>query len=276
MTGGSGRRTLHTRSPTRPERWASTSTILAPWPGWRSTCPSFGSRLPGSGPCTGSSGSASWWPGRPCRRVPAQIVGDHRASRTGGRPAVFARVRTVDRCRRGVVRPDLAGGQRRQLARWLDAYEAALRGLPEPEATRRRGTTERRRRGSDQAERPPGCCDTARSSRPILPELAITAGPESVRFGWDRVACESGDGCTLSRRATDKAVGLTGSARRLTQQRAAFPGGSAPGPDAEPDRASPRRRREPSAGQATPEASIPVVRVRPMASRTRPSSIREP
>jgi hypothetical protein len=36
---------------------------------------------------------------------------------------------------------------------------------PEPEATRRRGTTKRRRRGSGQVEQPPGCCDTARSSR---------------------------------------------------------------------------------------------------------------
>jgi hypothetical protein len=42
-------------------------------------------------------------------------------------------------------------------------------GRPEPQATRRRGTTKRRRRANGQAEQPPGCCDTARSSRPILP-----------------------------------------------------------------------------------------------------------
>jgi hypothetical protein len=44
--------------------------------------------------------------------------------------------------------------KRRQLKRWLDAYEAARREKAPTEATRRRGTTERRRRGSGQAERP--------------------------------------------------------------------------------------------------------------------------
>jgi hypothetical protein len=46
--------------------------------------------------------------------------------------------------------------KRRQLKRSLDAYEAALRDKARAGATRRRGTTERRRRGSGQAERPEG------------------------------------------------------------------------------------------------------------------------
>ena len=38
--------------------------------------------------------------------------GDYGASAGGGRPAVHARLGTVDRCRRGRVRPDLSGGKK--------------------------------------------------------------------------------------------------------------------------------------------------------------------
>jgi hypothetical protein len=51
------------------------------------------------------------WPRRPCRWIPAQIVGDDGDGWTGGRPAVCARFRTLDRCRRGVVRPGPSGGK---------------------------------------------------------------------------------------------------------------------------------------------------------------------
>src|SRR5207244_5429327 len=50
-------------------------------------------------------------PGRSDRRVPAQNLGDDGAAVAGGRPALRARLVTVDRCRGGVLRPDLAGGQ---------------------------------------------------------------------------------------------------------------------------------------------------------------------
>ena len=80
--------------------------------------------------------------------------------------------------------------------------------------------------------------------------------------------------CLAVRR--DKAVGPTGSARRLTQQRAASPGlfrtwatcGTGQGFTEAAARA---------VRCASHSGSInPVVRARPMASRTRPSSIREP
>jgi hypothetical protein len=76
-----------------------------------STCPSGGSRLPGSGPCTGSLGSASWcaWPLMPAGSC--SNLGDDGAAGAGGRPALRARPGTVDRCGGGVPRPDLAGGQ---------------------------------------------------------------------------------------------------------------------------------------------------------------------
>src|SRR5262245_20779917 len=51
-------------------------------------------------------------PGRSYRRVPASILGDDGASEASGRPALPARPRVVDRCRRGGVRRDLAGGQK--------------------------------------------------------------------------------------------------------------------------------------------------------------------
>jgi hypothetical protein len=51
------------------------------------------------------------WPDRPCRWLPVQIVGDDGASWTAGRPALCAWLGTVDRGRRGRVRPDLSGGK---------------------------------------------------------------------------------------------------------------------------------------------------------------------
>jgi len=50
--------------------------------------------------------------------------------------------------------------KRRELKRWLDAYEAALREKARAGGDQTSGTTERRRRRSGQAERPAGWCDT--------------------------------------------------------------------------------------------------------------------
>ena len=76
------------------------------------------------------------WPGRPDQWLPAQTVATDGAAWTGGQPAVCARLGALDRCRRGVVRPDHPG-KRRQFKRWLDDYEATLR--------------EKARAGGDQA-----------------------------------------------------------------------------------------------------------------------------
>jgi hypothetical protein len=65
-------------------------------------------------------------------------------------------------------------------------------GRPEPQATRRRGTTKRRRRANGQAEQPPGCCDTTRSSRPILP--GSDHDPERVRRSVGRWSRRHGPG----------------------------------------------------------------------------------
>jgi hypothetical protein len=56
--------------------------------------------------------------------------------------------------------------KRRQLKRWLDAYEATPREQARAGSDQASGTTERRRRGSGQAERPAGWCDTSWSMIP--------------------------------------------------------------------------------------------------------------
>jgi hypothetical protein len=84
--------------------------------------------------------------------------------------------------------------KRRQLKPWLDAYEAAQREKAQAEATRRRGTTARRRRGSGQAERTAGWCDTSWSMTPHCFQFAdgeprgghirATSGPRTAGSQW--------------------------------------------------------------------------------------------
>jgi hypothetical protein len=120
------------------------------------TCRRCGGRCTGSGSCTRASGSASWlaWP--PDRRLPAHTVATDRTACTGGRPALRAWLGTVDLRRRDRIRPGRSGGK--AASNQADTGSPATRCTArrhEPDATRHFRTTERRRRGSGQAEQPP-------------------------------------------------------------------------------------------------------------------------
>jgi hypothetical protein len=54
-----------------------------------------------------------------------KILGDDGTAGGAGRPALHARLGTVDRCRRGGVHPALSGDKKRQYKQALDAYEVA-------------------------------------------------------------------------------------------------------------------------------------------------------
>jgi hypothetical protein len=77
--------------------------------------------------------------------------------------------------------------KRRQLKRSLDAYEAALREKARAGGDQASGTTEHRRRGSGQAERSAGWCDTSWSmtshcgARSFHARLECTVPPAQSR-----------------------------------------------------------------------------------------------
>jgi hypothetical protein len=144
-TGSEGRSTQVHRPGARPS-----TRPVRPRGGGASYPPGLGGREPAAGAAVGFRAAAPVHehgdrlrdgPGRARGWVPAQVLDDNRAAVTGGRPALCAGLGAVDRCRGGGGRPRRSGGQTAAAQGALEAYRQRSEPRPQPQATRRRGTT---------------------------------------------------------------------------------------------------------------------------------------